>query len=186
MRPREAGAPTAGDVLRALFTRPRERLVRRWNWKSALLSSVVRASLFFVTNLPAGRSAARSAAVAELLFRGSTSGFYGAITEAFVPARPARTAMLTASVFLAVISHTLEFLLHYSRGTPRLLSSIIVSAAFTIVSTAFNLFAMRQGVFIVGEGRRSIAADLARIPALMGLFVSHAFRRARTVHDPCR
>src|ERR1700733_14653878 len=80
-------APTVGDVLKGFFTRPVETLLRRWNWKSAFLSSLFRASIFFFTNLAAGWHAALGALLAELILRGATSGFYGAITESFSEAR---------------------------------------------------------------------------------------------------
>jgi hypothetical protein len=61
---------------------PVKYLLHRWNWKSAVLSSLLRASLFFATNLAAGLPAAIAAMKTELVFRGVTSGFYGALTEA--------------------------------------------------------------------------------------------------------
>ena len=162
----------AGDALCRLVLHPYDRLIRRWNWKSAFLSSVVRAFLFFMTTLSAGLGAATGAAAAELIFRASTSGFYGAVTEAFVPVRPVRTGTLAALIVLPVLSHSLEFALHYARGTPHLPRAIGASIAFTVCSTAFNLFAMRNGALIVGCGRQSIVTDLRRLPKLLWLFAA--------------
>lgn len=161
---------TLVSVVRTLLTRPRDVLIRRWNWKSALLSSAIRATLFFLTNLPAGWRAAVTAAGAELVFRGATSGFYGAMTEAFAPVSPAWAGALAATALVPAVSHTLEFLVHFLRGTPKLASSVIASMLFTAISTSFNLFAMRRGLLIVGEGRRSIRSDLLQMPALLGEF----------------
>jgi hypothetical protein len=47
-------APSVGAVLIRLMRHPVEHLIRRWNWKSALLSSLLRAAIFFCTNLVAG------------------------------------------------------------------------------------------------------------------------------------
>jgi hypothetical protein len=155
----------------SLLRRARDLLIRRWNWKSALLSAAVRAALFFVTNLPAGGRAALAAAGAELLFRGATSGFYGAMTEAFASASPPWVGTIAATTLVPTVSHTLEFVVHFLRGTPRLASSVVASMGFTVMSTAFNLFAMRRGLLIVGQGRRPLRSDLLQIPAVLGEFV---------------
>jgi hypothetical protein len=78
---------TVGAALRALACHPVDRLLRRWNWKSALVSSVCRALIFLAANLPAGRHAALRAMLTEFLFRAVAAGFYGALTQAFRSAR---------------------------------------------------------------------------------------------------
>jgi hypothetical protein len=57
-----------------------ESLVRRWNWKAAFMSAFIRAWIFFFANLTAGWRAAAGAMLAEYIFRGITSRFYGALT----------------------------------------------------------------------------------------------------------
>ena len=175
---RSPDAPIAArDVLCGLVLHPYERLIQRWNWKAALLSSLVRALLFFTTTLGAGLRAASGAAAAELLFRACTSGFYGAVTQAFVPVRPVRTGTLMALVVLPVLSHSLELAVHYARGTPDLPRAIGASVAFTVCSTAFNLFAMRNGALIVGREQQPIVADLRRLPGLLWLFAAGLINR---------
>jgi len=65
--------PTA---LVQLITRPADLLVRRWNWKSAASSSLIRAMIFFFADVTAGWRAALGAVVAEYCYRALTSGFY--------------------------------------------------------------------------------------------------------------
>mgnify|MGYP003351132788 CR=1 FL=1 len=108
---------------------------------------------------------------AELGFRFATAGLYGALTQAFRHVEPARTATITVMILLPLTGHSLEWLVHWLRGTPHLATSITASMAFTALSTAFNLFAMRRGAFIVGEGSRPLLQDLARTPALLAAFV---------------
>jgi hypothetical protein len=165
--PRPDVAPTVGAVVADIVAHPIDRLVWRWNWKSAVLSALIRGSLFFAVNLTAGWHAAVGAFTAELVFRGLTSGFYGAITQAFVPARPVWVATATTMVLLPLVSHLLEFAVHYARGTPQLAESIAASAAFTGLSTAFNLFAMRRGALVIGPRRAPIGDDLRRMPRLV-------------------
>jgi hypothetical protein len=165
------GCQTVGAVFESLALHPVGHLIRRWNWKSALLSSLLRGMLFFSTNLAAGWHRALGALLAEFVFRSATAGFYGSITEAFRKARPAWAATATTMVLLPVVSHTLEFFVHWLRGTPKLALSMGVSIAFTAVSTAFNLYAMRHGVLIVGGGQRSLGHDLRLIPGLILSFI---------------
>jgi fatty acid desaturase len=164
------------DVLRDLVRHPVRRIVRRWNWKSAVLSAGFRSTIFFSTNLSAGLEAALAAMMTELAFRGITAGFYGALTQAFRHAQPTWLASVTVMLLLPLCTHTLELAVHWLRGTVRLVESILVSAAFTGLSTLFNLFAMRRGALIVGEGRGSLVDDLCRMPLLLVSFVLTAGR----------
>jgi hypothetical protein len=152
-------APTVGAV------------IRRWNWKSALLSSLFRATIFFFTNLIAGWHAAFGAMLAELALRSVTSGFYGAITESFALARPAWAATAAAVLTMPFLAHSLEFVVHWLRGTPKLGLSIGTSVIFTALSTAFNLYAMRRGILVTSGNGKSLRDDLSHIPQLLLAFV---------------
>jgi len=162
---------TVGDVFRLLRCHP-WWLLRQWNWKAALLSSATRGGLFFAANLGAGLEAAGAALLTEFALRAVTSGFYGATTQAFRTARPVWAATLTVSVLLPLMTHAVEFVVHYLRGTPALAVSIAVSAAFTVVSTQFNLYAMRHDVLIVGHGSGSLGSDMLRLPPVIAGFIA--------------
>jgi hypothetical protein len=158
-------------VLWLLVRHPWQYVVRRWNYKSAVMSSVFRAQIFFIANLSAGPDAALSAMGAEFVFRFATAGLYGALTQAFRAVEPARAGTLAVMVLLPVVGHSLELGVHWMRGTPKLEASIAASVAFTVLSTAFNLFAMRRGALVVGDGSRSLWHDLAQMPALLTAFI---------------
>ena len=164
-------APTVVAVFEELLHHPARLLIERWNWKAAVLSSALRAAIFFFTNLAAGWHAAIGALLAELALRAATSGFYGAITEAFSEARPAWAATAAAMVVLPLANHSLEFLVHWLRGTPKLGLSITASVAFTALSTSFNLYVMRHGVLTVRGPRRSLREDLTLLLPLLGQFL---------------
>lgn len=164
-------APTVAAVLEELLRHPARLLIGRWNWKAAVLSSLLRAAIFFFTNLVAGWHAAVGALLAELALRTATSGFYGAITEAFSEAQPAWAATASALVVLPLMNHSLEFLVHWLRGTPKLGLSIGASVIFTALSTSFNLYVMRQGVLTVGGKSKSLREDLALLLPLLGQFL---------------
>lgn len=167
---------TIAGVLRWMLRHPWDALVRQWNYKSAVLSASMRASLFFGTNSAAGLDAALAAMTTEFCFRICTAGFYGAVTQAFRRVEPAHAGTMAAMIVLPILAHSLELAVHWWRGTPALGLSIAVSIAFTALSTSFNLFAMRRGAFVVGVGRRSLVSDLLSLPRLAALFVRAAAR----------
>jgi hypothetical protein len=171
-------SPSVPQVLRDLASHPIERIILRWNWKSALLSSIVRALIFFAINLTAGFHAALAALVTELTFRGVISGFYGALTEAFRFAEPEWAASLAAMILLPLAGHSAEFAVHFVRGTARLESSICASVCFTAVSTLFNLYAMRRGALVTGEGEQTLGQDMKQMPRLIVGFLSSGPRAA--------
>jgi len=160
------------DAVLRLVRHPTEHLVHRWNWKSAILSSLFRAAIFFFANLSAGLAAALAAMNTELVFRGVTSGFYGALTENLRDAEPAWAAALTAMVLLPLTGHSIELLVHWLRGTQKLVPSIISSIVFTALSTLFNFYAMRRGALVVGQHKKSLVEDLQSVPRLLIEFVS--------------
>jgi hypothetical protein len=162
---------TVTGVFRQITANPVDLFLKQWNWKSAMFSSSIRASIFFFANLTAGLSAARGAMLAEFAYRAIFAGFYGSLTQAFRRAQPAWKANLVAMVALPAISHGLEFVVHALRGTPNLKASIISSVCFTAISTLFNLYAMRRGALVVGEGEQSVWSDLRRTPRLIAGFL---------------
>lgn len=163
---------TAVDVARELVFHPRRALLEKWNWKAAIFSSTLRATIFLCANLTAGWRAAAGAMLAELVYRGVTSGFYGAITQAFSEVEPQWAAAVATAVMLPAASHSLEFAVHVLRGTPKIKTSLIASVTFTILSTLFNLYAMRRGALVVGAEASSMAKDLRRMPRLIGGFLA--------------
>lgn len=177
--PRERGS--LAFVLRELARHPVRELLWKWNYKSAITSSALRGALFFVTNLSAGLEAAAGALGAELALRLTTAGFYGALTQALRRVDPPRTGTLGAMIILPCLAHGLELSVHWSRGTPNLALSLIVSMSLTAVTTAFNLFAMRHGALVVGErDSASLWTDLRRMPRLLWRFVLLLFTGARS------
>jgi hypothetical protein len=161
-----------GTVLLELLTKPGELLLRRWNWKAAFFSSLVRGIIFLLANLTAGWRAAVGAMLAEWCYRVVTSGFYGAMTQRLSETEPEWQGAAAAMILLPLSSHSLEFLLHWLRHTPHLRASIISSMSFTVISTLFNYYAMRRGTMVVGANASSIGDDMRALPRVIGGFVS--------------
>lgn len=163
---------TVGGALRDLASHPVDYFIRRWNWKAATTSALMRGGIFFTANLSAGLNAAMGVLLTEFVFRTLTSGFYGSILQAFRRVEPAWAAAVTTMIILPACNHSLEFLIHWYRGTPKLTQSIVASVCFTIVSTLFNLYAMRRGTLVVGENTKSLWQDLKDMPGLIASFVA--------------
>ena len=178
---------SVGDVFRSLLQHPAQ-LITRWNWKSALLGALLRASFYFSV-YKAGKEnwfVILSAVLVEFSFRFFTSGISGALVQSFRRATPAWIATLFVTVSLPVFSHTIEYAAHYTQET--YFSSVLpasennsrkiafaVSVLFSVLSAMFNLFMMRHGVLLVGAGAetKSLWSDLKKIPFLVYEFVTY-------------
>jgi hypothetical protein len=168
--------PTLKTALFRLVAHPRRLLIGRWNWKAAVTSSMVRGLIFLIANLSAGWRAAVGAMLAEWTFRSMTSGFYGTLTQTLGEVEPEWHGTLCAIFMLPIVSHSLEFLLHWLRHTPKLRASLISSIAFTVFSTLFNIYAMRRGTLVVGDGAPSLAADFRALPRIIVTFMVEMLR----------
>lgn len=149
---------------------------RYWNWKTALVSAMMRAPIFFVANLSAGRNAAVAAFLTEFVYRVVASGFYGALTAYFARLRPKRTATVLALIVMPALAHSVEYVVHLLAGTPHIASAILGSIAVSVVTTLFSLFVMRRGLFL--PGAQSFAADVRGLARLVAVPVAGAWRRA--------
>lgn len=174
---------TVGAVLRSIFNDPWNQLVLRWNWKSALTSAFIRAVIFFFANLSAGGQAATSAGIAEFTWRFAVAGFFGSVIQSLRKVEPVWKATLVTSMALPVLNHTIEFLVHYLRGTPKLRNSIIASMCFTALAMLFNTYAMRRGFMITGSEGKSLWTDLKSMPRVIGGFILWMVGLQRSAHS---
>jgi hypothetical protein len=171
--------PSVFDCAADVWRDPQGILVARWNWKSAIFSSLMRGGIFFTATASAGLSAALGAMYTELAYRSITAGFYGALTQNFRRAEPRWQASIAAGLGIPVFSHAIEFAIHSLRGTPNLRANILASICFTAVSTLFNLHAMREGILVVGENAGSVSDDIRALPRAIFTFFISPFRRRR-------
>lgn len=176
---RQAPEPPVPSVLECaadLCLNPQDVLIARWNWKSAIFSSLMRGGIFFSATASAGLSAALGAMYTEFAYRSITAGFYGAVTQNFRKAEPRWQANLVAGAGVPCVSHAIELAIHTARGTPNLRANILASLCFSVVSTLFNLHAMREGVLVVGANRGSIASDIRSPLRTISTFLMSGFR----------
>jgi hypothetical protein len=162
---------TLPEACTELVRHPVRYVILRWNWKSALMSAIVRALLFFAANVGAGPWQASRASVVEFALRVPLVGTLASVTQLFRLADPAWATALVAMAVLPLVAHAVELMTHTIAGTPRLRTSLLASVTMSAVATTFNLFAMRRGTLLVGDDARSLVADVKDLPRLIRLFV---------------
>jgi hypothetical protein len=172
--------------LRAVLRHPVAALVAEFNWKTASISAILRATMFFCTNLRAGHQRALRATLVEAVFAILAMGLFGTITQRIRNARPAWLTGLAVWLVLPSLMLTVQFFVHRAFGTPRLVVSMIASFCFAALGTGFTWFAMRRGALLAGSRAagnqaeatacRSFTTDLRTIPALVWEFITAAPR----------
>lgn len=170
------------EVLLELLRKPIPSLLGGFNWKTAAISALLRAIMFFFTNLRAGHHLALKATLVEGAYAVITMGVFGAATERIRHARPAWLTGLIVWLLIPVTLLTVQYNVHHFFGTPELRRSMIASFCFAALGTGFNWFAMRRGAFLVGDPlvggphsasrKQTFVNDLRALPLLLWDFVS--------------
>ncbi|MEZ5307367.1 MAG: hypothetical protein R2684_09505 [Pyrinomonadaceae bacterium] len=177
---------TVGDVFRSLITHPAQ-IITRWNWKSALMGAILRATFYFSVYKASRESwlVTMTAVLVEFSFRFVTSGISGSLVQSFRRASPPWLAMGIVSVSLPIFGHSIEFFTHFfqekyfanvfaaSQNSARQ-KAFAVSVLISVLSALFNFFMMRNGVLLVGAGEetKSIWSDFKSIPMLLFEFIT--------------
>lgn len=162
------------DVFKYIIRHPLEIVLRRWNWKAAILSGFLRSLIYFFTHITFGLRAALSAMSIEFVFRTLNTGIVASVGQAFRKARPKWLATLCVMLMLPAYGHIIEYILHTLNGDKNLNKSIIFSIIFSVLSAVFNLFAMRRGVLLVkDEEQKSFWDDLKSLPRIAVEFVCY-------------
>lgn len=156
------------------------RILILWNWKSALLSTVLRGPIFLVAAMRQGWTAAFAALFTESIFCAASAGFYGAIVQSLKDGEPEWLTGVFLAVVVPVIFQVLEYVLHWFRGTPHLRIAEIVSVIVSAISGLFNWYAMRRGTLLVGGEGGSFGGDIRRLPRLLFEFLTDLPRRIAT------
>ena len=161
-----AEAPRLGDLLRSLLGCA-QQLLSLWNWKSALLSIVLRGPIFTIAAVRQGWHAAIAALLTESIFCALSAGFYGAVVQILKDAEPQWLTGVFLTAVVPVTFQILEYVLHWFRRTPHLRTAGIVSLVVSAISALFNWYAMRRGTLLVGRDARGFGGDLRRLPRLL-------------------
>lgn len=177
---REGGEDTLRDALLSLALRPGTMLFAAWNWKTAAVSALVRASVFFGTNRRTGPHGAVRAMLVEALFSIAAAGLLGAVTQRLRWTRPAWATALIVWLALPAAMVALQAGVHHLAGTRHLRTGLIVSFVFAALASGFNWFAQRRGALLTSSGgSSSLVRDARALPRLLLDFVLAPFRLLR-------
>ena len=156
------------------------QVLRLWNWKSALLSIMLRGPIFLIAGWRQSWKVALAALLTESFFCAASAGFYGAIVQSLMDAEPEWLTGVLLAAIVPLIFQVFEYLLHWFRGTPHLRIAEIVSVFVSGISALFNWYAMRRGTLLVGGKGGSFGGDLKRLPRLLFNFFAGRPRRIAT------
>jgi hypothetical protein len=162
-----------------ILRHPFRTLVLNWNWKAAIISSVLRAPIFFAAYLATkqGFRMALGAMAVQFIFRAITGGTNGSIIQSFSKVEPAWHAVVTIPFILTIVMHLGEWVLQSSydsvAGTTGKTTAVLISVLASVVSGGFNLFAMRRGILLVkDESQQSFWRDIKQMPWIVFELVS--------------
>jgi len=170
---------TIRGVTWEIVCHPFRKLVLDWNWKSAIISSVTRAPIFFGAYLfqKQGLRMAFGAMLVQFIFRAITGGTNGAIIQSFSKVEPVWHAVVTIPIVLTVFMHFGEWFIQsafdsYSGSTGKT-TAVLISILGSVVSAGFNLLAMRRGLLLVkDESQQSFWRDIKQMPWIVLELVS--------------
>ena len=171
---------TIHGVTFELIRHPFRMLILSWNWKAAIISSVLRAPIFFGAYLAQkqGLKMAFAAMSLQFVFRAVTGGTNGAIIQSFSKIEPAWHAVVTIPIVLTVFMHIGEWFLQARfdsyYGTNGKTTAVLISILGSVISAVFNLFAMRRGILLVkDESQQSFWRDIKQMPWIVFELVSY-------------
>ena len=157
-------------AIAGLLRRPQQVLLL-WNWKSAMLSIILRGPIFLAVTVRQGWNVSLSALFTESIFCALTAGFYGAVVQTLRDAEPEWLTVLFLTTVVPAVFQVLEYALHRFHGTPHLWLAAMVSLVVSAISALFNWYAMRRGTLLVGSEGSNIGSDLRRLPRLIFNFL---------------
>jgi hypothetical protein len=179
------------DVVAALsdlVSHPVQTFFYSWNWKSALLSAMLRAPLFLFATIRQGLEAISVAVIVEAVYSAGISGCYGAFVQKLRRARPLWASGLLILVILPALLLWIDYLLHLYTRMPNLKGGMLAAGTLCVLSSLFNWYLMSRNSLLVGKEGRSFGSDLKRMPRMVIDFVSwiprHCYRflRSSDVH----
>ena len=142
-----------------------------WNWKSALLSIILRVPVFAVATVRRGTGVLLAAVLVEALVCAFNAGCYAAVVQALRNRKPMWLTALIITIILPAIGQVIEYEAHRWHQTPHRVIAVIISSILSALSSLFNWYAMSQGTLLVGGERSSFSLDLRRLPGILGQFL---------------
>jgi len=170
-RDKESPRTTVGKALLQVLSNPFYYFIQHWNWKSALFGAINRGTIFFIATMRRGRVEMSVAVLVEILFTCATAGIYAAFTQALRFAKPEWLGACVVALVIPGALYGVDYFAHVWTGMHNVRPAVSFATGLSVVSTLFNLFIMRRGALVVGEGSQPLWRDLIRIPGLILQFM---------------
>ena len=167
----ESPRTSVGKALFQVLSSPFYYFIRRWTWKSALFGAFNRGTIFLIATMKRGRVEMSVAVLVEILFTCATAGIYAAFTQALRFAEPEWLGACVVALVIPGALYGADYFAHVWTGMHNVRPAVGFATGLSVVSTLFNLFIMRRGAMVVGEGSQPLWRDLIRIPGLIVQFV---------------
>jgi hypothetical protein len=162
---------TVGKALLQVLDNPFYYFIQQWNWKSALFGAINRGTIFLVATMKRGRMEMSVAVLVEIVFSCATAGIYAAFTQAVRFAEPEWLGACVVALVIPGALYGADYFAHVWTGMHHVRPAVGFATGLSVVSTLFNLFVMRRGALLVGEGSQPLGRDLVRIPGLIVQFL---------------
>lgn len=143
-----------------------------WNWKSAILSAMIRSIAYVEATAKHGWHTGFHAVIAEVVYVASTAGIYSALQQKALNIKPRWVSNSLIVVGVPILSQFVEFTIHAAAGTPNLRTVTMGIMIFGLISALFHLHVMRKGAMLVGSKGRPFSEDLRRMPSLLAGFLA--------------
>jgi hypothetical protein len=138
-----------------------------WNWKSAVLSVILRVPVFAIAAMKHGPEAVAGAVLTEAAVCAVNAGTYSSVVQFLRNRKPVWLVATVVTVALPVCGQIVEYFVHLWHGTPHTTVAVMISSVLGAISYLFNWYAMKQGTLLVGGEQSSLGSDLKRIPVLL-------------------
>jgi hypothetical protein len=142
-------------------------LLSLWNWKSALLSVMLRAPVFAIATIRGGPEVVAGAVLTEVAVCAINAGWYAAVAQVLRNRKPVWLVAIVISVIVPLSGQVIEYGIHVWHQTPHRVAAVIVSTFLGAIASLFNWYAMKQGTMLVGGEGSSFVSDLKKFPILL-------------------
>lgn len=145
-------------------------VLRLWNWKSALLSVMLRVPIFAIATMRRGPEVIVGAILTETAVCAINAGWYAAIVQILRNRKPVWLVATVISVIVPLSGQVIEYTIHTWHQTPHRVAAVIASTGLGAIASLFNWYAMKHGQMLVGGERSSFSSDLRSMPVLLFRF----------------
>jgi hypothetical protein len=156
-----------GQALRDMVVHPVRSLWPAWSWLGAGLSALLRAGIFFWTNLRAGEFDAVRAALVEAVFAVFAAGLMGAVSQQLRKAKPVWATALVVWLGMPAVMLFAQLGVHKMAHTPHKGTGLVLSFCLAAIASSFSWYAMRHGVLLGGEASTSLVHDVRHMPRIV-------------------